>query len=139
MIRLGDFWNLLGTNFITNIVQMFGYFLGSCENHHFLCQTCEAIFGATFVKLRLLFISTSGHNGQQVCVKWKIPIMVLVVVTSQRLRARIQCDQIWRNSRATCWAFIQHLEFLTCCSKNVTPFLGSRWGAIHSEFQHFSQ
>ena len=48
--RLDDFWNSFGTNFLTKDVQMFGYFLLSCENHHFLSQTGEATFWATFVK-----------------------------------------------------------------------------------------
>ena len=63
MTRLGDFWNFLVTNFITKVAQMFGDFLGSCENYHFLSQIFEATFGQLLEKLELLFISTSGHTG----------------------------------------------------------------------------
>ena len=42
---------------------MFGDFLGSCENYHFLSQIFEATFGQLLEKLELLFISTSGHTG----------------------------------------------------------------------------
>ena len=45
---------------------MFGDFLGSCENHHFLSQTGEATFWATFGKLGLLFISTSGTGPENI-------------------------------------------------------------------------
>ena len=50
------FCNYLGTNFITKDVQMFGYFLVSCENHNFLSQTGEANFWATFVKTWASFL-----------------------------------------------------------------------------------
>ena len=64
MTRLGDFLNFLVTNFITKVAQMFGIFLGSCENHCFLSKTGEATFGATFGKTWASFISTlSGHTG----------------------------------------------------------------------------
>ena len=36
--------------------------LGNIENNHFLCQIGVATFGATFGKLELLFIPTSGHT-----------------------------------------------------------------------------
>ena len=36
--QIGDFWNLLAI-FFTKVAQMFGGFLGSCENHCFLSQT----------------------------------------------------------------------------------------------------
>ena len=48
--RLGDFCNFLVTIFITKVAQMFGDFMGSCENHRFLSQTGEATFWVTFAK-----------------------------------------------------------------------------------------
>ena len=63
MTKLGDFWNFLATKFITKVAQMFGDFLGGCENHHFLNQVGEATFGLLFGKKGLLFIPTSGHTG----------------------------------------------------------------------------
>ena len=50
VIRLGDFWNFLAINFVTKVAQMFGDFLGNCENHHILSQTGEVTFWATFRK-----------------------------------------------------------------------------------------
>ena len=38
--RVGNFWNLLATNFVTKVAQMFDDVLGICENHCFLSQTC---------------------------------------------------------------------------------------------------
>ena len=37
--RLGNFWNFLATNFILKVAQMFGDFLGTCENHCYVSQT----------------------------------------------------------------------------------------------------
>ena len=51
------------TNFITKIAQTFGDFFGRSENHCFLRQTGEAIFGQLLEKLGRIFISTSGHTG----------------------------------------------------------------------------
>ena len=48
--RLFDFWNFLAINFVTKVAQMFGDFLGNCENHHILSQTGEVTFWATFRK-----------------------------------------------------------------------------------------
>ena len=61
MTSLGDFGNFSAVNFITKVAQLFGDFLGSCENHHFLSQTGETTFGHLLNQLGLLFIPTSGH------------------------------------------------------------------------------
>ena len=61
--RLGDFWNFLAINFVTKVAQMFGEFLGSCENHRILSQPGEATFCATWKKLGLFLISTSDHTA----------------------------------------------------------------------------
>ena len=42
--RLGDFWYFLAIKIITKVAQLFGDFLGSCENHRFLSQTGETTF-----------------------------------------------------------------------------------------------
>ena len=65
MTRLGDNWNFLATDFNTTVAQMFDDCLGSSENNHFVSQTSEATFCATFGKTWLLFISTSGHTEEQ--------------------------------------------------------------------------
>ena len=58
------FWNFLATiTTITKVAQMFGDFWGSCENHRFLSPIGESTFWATFKKLVLLFIPTSGHSA----------------------------------------------------------------------------
>ena len=54
--QIGRFLEFLGNNFITKVAKMCGYFLGSCENHRFLIQTGEAIFGQLLEKLGLIFI-----------------------------------------------------------------------------------
>ena len=53
----------LGINFVTKVAQMFGEFLGSCENHRILSQPGEATFCATWKKLGLFLISTSDLSA----------------------------------------------------------------------------
>ena len=61
--RLGDFWKLLGTNFLSKVAQMFVDFLGSLEDHNFISQTgVWLIFGQLLKKIGQLIISTSGHT-----------------------------------------------------------------------------
>ena len=54
--RLGNFFIFLAINFITKVAQMFGDFLGGCENRCFLSQTGEANFWATFGKTWATFL-----------------------------------------------------------------------------------
>ena len=57
---------LLATPFISKVAQMFGYFLGSCENHRVLKSNWLGYFlGNHLEKLGLLFISASGHTGDK--------------------------------------------------------------------------
>ena len=43
--RLGNFWKVSVTNFLSKVAQIFGDFLCNLENRHFLSQTAVAIFG----------------------------------------------------------------------------------------------
>ena len=55
--RLGVF-----SIFGNKVAQMFGDFLGSCENECFLSQTGQTTIRSTFGKTWASFISTFGHT-----------------------------------------------------------------------------
>ena len=61
--RLGDFWKFLITNCLTKVTQIFCDFLGYFETHLFEPKTAVVTYLATFEKIRLLFILTSGHTA----------------------------------------------------------------------------
>ena len=42
--RLGDFWKLMPTNFLTKVAQIFGNFLGYCEKHYSVSKNCCGSF-----------------------------------------------------------------------------------------------
>ena len=59
--RLGDFLNLLASNFQTKVAQIFNCFLGKLQNQ---VKPDVASFWATIGKYGQLFIPTSGRTAQ---------------------------------------------------------------------------
>ena len=58
------FLKLSVIKFLTKIDKVLGDFLGWFEKHLFDVKTDEVTFGASFEKIGLLFISTSGPTAQ---------------------------------------------------------------------------
>ena len=51
-------------DFLSNVAKMYADLLGYFERLHLLSETTVHTFWATFVKIGLLLIPTSGHTGQ---------------------------------------------------------------------------
>ena len=57
-----QFLKILG-DFLSNAAKMYADLLGYFERLHLLSETTVHTFWATFVKIGLLLIPTSGHTG----------------------------------------------------------------------------
>ena len=65
MTRLGDFLNILATNFLTKVAEIFGDFWGYFKYGTFQIKTSADSFFATIEKIGLLLISTIGHTARK--------------------------------------------------------------------------
>ena len=60
--RLGNFWKVLSTKFLTKVAQIFCDFCGYFEEEDMFCKTTVDTYWTTFRKIGLLFVLTSGHT-----------------------------------------------------------------------------
>ena len=60
--RLGHFWKVLWTNFLTRVAKLFVKFLGCFDKHHVLNKNCfQSFLGQTFEVNLASFFKASGH------------------------------------------------------------------------------
>ena len=75
--RLGDFWQLMVTNFVRKVAQISCLVLGYFEKHHFLIKTVAVTFGQLFEEFGLHFIPTSGHTHSQCLFRFRVCVVIL--------------------------------------------------------------
>ena len=121
--RLGEFWNLLPTNFLIKVAQIFFCFLGNLQIVTFHAKPAVTSFGETIGKFGLLFIPTSGHTGQ----KARKCLQIWALANSKYGLAQVGTNQIGDSLRAsncnerhntfkTSCCHTYHLIFLYICT-----------------------
>ena len=114
--RLGDFWKLLATNFLTKVAQIFGNFLGYCEKHYSVSKNCCGSFLDIVWEIWTTFYSNIWSHWT-----WRRPwiyflLLLKKLLSSQRRRGRITSSDVqWDR---ICQNFTLLVKF-----KNLWPFL----------------
>ena len=97
--RLGEFWNLLPTNFLIKVAQIFFCFLGNLQIVTFHAKPAVTSFGETIWKFGLLFIPTSGHTGQK--ARKCLQMQIWALANSKYGLAQVGTNQIGDSLRAS--------------------------------------
>ena len=112
--RLGDFWKILSTNFLTKVAKIIGDFGAIYNNGTFYVKMLWLI---TFVILGLLFIATFAHSD-----------------SDQYLLGLMLGGTMRKKSKAICWLklflfFVQRIWFISIVRRrDLSQFLTTEEG-----------